>query len=76
MIGASKTFGKGSVQLVYDLSDGSSVHVTSAKWFTPDYNPIDKVGLDPDILVELTEDGAENDRDEVLERAIEYLIEE
>lgn len=76
LIGASKTFGKGSVQLVYDLSDGSSVHVTSAKWFTPDYNPIDKVGLDPDILVELTADGAENGRDEVLERAIEYLNEE
>ena len=75
LIGASKTFGKGSVQLVYDLSDGSSVHVTSAKWFTPDYNPIDKVGLEPDILVELTEDGAENGRDEVLERAIEYLQE-
>ena len=76
LIGASKTFGKGSVQLVYDLSDGSSVHVTSAKWFTPDYNPIDKVGLDPDILVELTADGAENGRDEVLERAIEYLQEQ
>jgi len=75
LIGASKTFGKGSVQLVYDLSDGSSVHVTSAKWFTPDYNPIDKVGLEPDILVELTENGAENGRDEVLERAIEYLQE-
>jgi carboxyl-terminal processing protease len=76
LIGASKTFGKGSVQLVYDLSDGSSVHVTSAKWFTPDYNPIDKVGLDPDILVEITVDGAENGRDEVLERAIAYLNEE
>lgn len=75
LIGASKTFGKGSVQLVYDLSDGSSVHVTSAKWFTPDYNPIDKVGLEPDILVELTADGAENGRDEVLERAIDYLNE-
>ena len=52
------------------------MHVTSAKWFTPDYNPIDKVGLDPDILVELTVDGEENGRDQVLERAIEYLNEE
>ncbi len=73
LIGTGKTFGKGSVQLVYDLSDGSSIHVTAAKWFTPNMNPINKVGLEPDILVEGVEDEGENGRDEVLERAIEYL---
>jgi carboxyl-terminal processing protease len=73
LIGDHQSFGKGSVQLVYDLSDGSSVHVTSARWFTPDRNQIDQQGLQPDILVEITQEGLENGRDEVLNRAIEAL---
>jgi carboxyl-terminal processing protease len=43
------TFGKGSVQLIYDLSDGSSLHVTSAIWLTPQRNRIEGQGLTPDI---------------------------
>lgn len=68
----SVTFGKGSVQLVYDLSDGSSIHITSARWFTPDGSQIDQQGLTPDIVVaeEVTPDG----RDVVLERAVDYLL--
>ncbi len=73
LIGDQKSFGKGSVQLVYDLSDGSSVHVTSARWYTPEKNQIDQQGLEPDILVEITQEAIENGRDEVLNRAIEYL---
>ncbi len=73
LIGDGKTFGKGSVQLVFDLSDGSSVHVTSARWFTPDHNQIDGQGLEPDFLVEVTQEAIDNGRDEVLSRAIEYL---
>lgn len=46
-----KSFGKGSVQLVYDLSDGSSVHVTTAKWFTPNGASLDGNGLTPDVTV-------------------------
>lgn len=68
-----QSFGKGSVQLVYDLSDGSSVHVTSARWFTPDRNAIDQQGLTPDIVVEPTPEAVANNRDETLARAIEYL---
>jgi carboxyl-terminal processing protease len=67
------TFGKGSVQLVYDLSDGSSIHVTSARWYTPDRHLIDHQGLEPDIVVVPTEEAIANGRDEVLERAVEYL---
>ncbi len=73
LIGNSKTFGKGSVQLVFDLSDGSSVHVTSARWYTPDHHLIDQQGLEPDILVEVTQADIDNGRDAVLERAITHL---
>lgn len=68
-----KTFGKGSVQLVYDLSDGSSVHVTWARWLTPDRTAIDQNGLEPDILVNPTQEGIDNGRDEQLERAVRFL---
>ena len=71
----SRTFGKGSVQLVFDLSDGSSVHVTSARWLTPNRNQIDQSGLEPDIAVELTQEDIENGRDPALEEAILYLQE-
>ncbi len=67
------SFGKGSVQLVYDLSDGSSVHVTSARWYTPDRRELDQQGLEPDINVELSQEAIDAGRDEILQRAIEYL---
>jgi carboxyl-terminal processing protease len=65
-----KTFGKGSVQLVYDLSDGSSVHVTVARWFTPNGHEINGVGLTPQQIVL-----HEESRDAPLEEAIKYLTE-
>lgn len=51
-----KTFGKGSVQLVYELSDQSSLHVTNAQWFTPNHHQISGHGLTPDLLVAQGED--------------------
>jgi carboxyl-terminal processing protease len=69
----TRTFGKGSVQLVYDLTDGSSIHVTSARWFTPDHHQIDQQGLGPDIVVEPTPEAMADGRDEILNRAVEYL---
>ncbi|HEX9922636.1 MAG TPA: S41 family peptidase [Anaerolineae bacterium] len=68
-----KTFGKGSVQLIYELSDDSRLHVTVAKWFTPNNNAIDGVGLVPDIEVLFTQEDRDNNRDPQLERAISYL---
>ncbi len=65
-----KTFGKGSVQLVYDLSDGSSVHVTVARWLTPNGHEINGIGLTPEQIVL-----HEESRDAPLEEAINYLIE-
>lgn len=73
LVGSSKTFGKGSVQLVYDLRDGSSVHVTSARWFTPNHTQIDQQGLEPDVMVTITQEAIDAGRDEVLLQAIGYL---
>lgn len=47
-----QTFGKGSVQLIYELADESSLHITNAQWFTPDHRQISGNGLSPDIAVE------------------------
>jgi carboxyl-terminal processing protease len=69
----TETFGKASVQLIFDLSDGSSVHVTNARWLTPSRQEIDGVGLTPDIQVELSEEDRQQGRDPQLERAIEHL---
>ncbi len=73
IVGNEPTFGKGSVQLVFDLSDGSSVHVTSARWLTPNLTQLDGQGLQPNVTVEVTQEALDNGRDEVLERAIELL---
>jgi carboxyl-terminal processing protease len=68
-----KTFGKGSVQLIYELTDASRLHVTVAKWFTPNNNAIDGKGLIPDIEVLITDDDRANNRDPQFERAISFL---
>lgn len=51
----SQTFGKGLVQSVRPLDDGSGVAVTIAKYFTPNGRDINKHGIDPDVKVELTQ---------------------
>jgi len=63
------TFGKGAVQLIYELSDGSSLHVTSAVWLTPNRHQIQGQGLTPDVYVAR----GDGPQDEQLDRAIVYL---
>lgn len=46
-----KTYGKGSVQLIHELPDQSSLHVTNAQWFTPNGQQITGHGLQPDVSV-------------------------
>jgi carboxyl-terminal processing protease len=70
-----RTFGKGSVQLVYDLSDKSSLHVTVARWFTPNRQRIDGQGLTPDIELAMSDADRQAGADPQLERAIAYLQE-
>ena len=71
-----KTFGKGSVQRPFALSDGSELRVTTARWFTPNDQAIHGAGLIPDIEVLWPEqDDADTDLDTdiQLERAAQYL---
>ena len=46
-----KTYGKGTVQQIFPLSDKSSLHVTAAEWLTPQRHALDTVGLQPDIAM-------------------------
>ncbi len=66
------TFGKGSVQQIFRLSDASSLHITSAEWFTPDHNALDGVGLQPDIPMIPDVNG----RDVELGEAVRHLQQE
>ena len=56
----SKTFGKGLVQSVRPLEDGSGVAVTIAKYLTPNGADINKAGIKPDIKVELSDEQRQN----------------
>lgn len=68
-----KTFGKGSVQGLYPLSDKSVLHITTAKWLTPGGSEIDGVGLKPNFQIPLTPDDAAKGLDPQLDRAVQYL---
>jgi carboxyl-terminal processing protease len=65
------TLGKGSVQAIFPLQDGSSVHVTISRWLTSNGRPIEGMGLQPDIAVAAGE--GQEDGDLSLQRAIEHL---
>lgn len=67
------TFGKGSVQTLETLKDGSSLKITVAKWLTPNGISIADDGLTPDIEIELTEEDYDADRDPQLNKAMEML---
>jgi carboxyl-terminal processing protease len=64
-----KTFGKGTVQQIFPLSDKSSLHITSAEWLTPQRHALDTVGLEPDIPMIPDEQG----RDVELGEAVRYI---
>jgi len=68
-----KTFGKGTVQAVEYLEDGSSLRITIAKWLTPNGTDVNKIGLEPDIVVDLYDDDIKNDFDRQLDEAKKYL---
>ena len=67
-----KSFGKGSVQTLFPLTDGSGVYVTIARYYTPSGKVIDHVGLSPDIEVK-GEPDRDKSKDTQLQRAIEEV---
>lgn len=69
----TKTYGKGSVQQLIELTDGGMLKVTSAHWFTPNGKGIDKSGLEPDQKVERTDDDFKNNKDPQKDAAIQSL---
>ncbi|MGE5425959.1 MAG: S41 family peptidase [Bacillota bacterium] len=69
-----KSFGKGSVQGLRDLSGGSSLKVTVAKWLTPNGDFIDEKGIDPQIKVELTNEDVNNGRDPQMAEALKLIL--
>ena len=68
------TFGKGSVNNLWPLNDGSGIIFTTARWFTPKGSLIEGEGIPPDVVLEPVE--ADEDEDVHLDRAIEILKEE
>lgn len=70
------TYGKGTVQNWITLvNDAGGVRITIARWLTPDGRQISEIGLEPDYVIEMTEEDYEAGRDPQLEKAIEVLKE-
>lgn len=67
------TYGKGSVQLPHNLSNGAIMRVTIARWFTPNDRTIDGEGLTPDIAVSIREEQLDAGEDPQLDAALEFL---
>jgi len=70
----TQTFCKGTVQEVETFKDGSSMRMTIAKWYTPAGRNVNKVGLTPDVVVEITDQDIANKVDVQKEAAIKYLL--
>jgi len=65
-IAGTRTYGKGSVNILHQLKDGSGLYLTTARWFTPNGRPIEGEGIAPDYELDLEEEDA-------IEWAIDYL---
>lgn len=71
------TYGKGVIQTIYNLTDGSGIKLTTNEYYTPKHNSINKVGIKPDIEVEFPKEenlySVEEAKDTQLQKAIEVL---
>ena len=74
----TKTYGKGVIQEILTLKDGSGIKITTEEYQTPNHNKINKVGIEPDEMVELPETvtnilNVPENQDTQLQKAIELL---
>ena len=70
------TYGKGIVQRIFDLKDGTAIKLTVSNYYTPNGSDIHGVGIEPDIEVEFDADAyAEDKTDNQLDKAVEVLKE-
>lgn len=69
-----KTFGKGSVQELVNITSDTSLKVTIARWLTPNGVSISKQGITPEFVVARSQTDVESDKDPQLDKAIEILI--
>lgn len=72
----TQSYGKGVVQSVFDLQDGTSVKLTIAEYFTPNGRSIDGEGITPDVEVEYQYDENNPDADNQLEKAMEVVTQQ
>ena len=71
------TFGKGIVQRLLSISDGTAIKLTIAKYFTPNGNYIHGTGIEPDVYIEFDSEAYTNDGyDNQLQKGIEILKQE
>lgn len=75
LIVGKKSFGKGLVQEINKLPDGSALHITIQKYLTPNGTDIHKKGITPDYTVDITEEDIKAERDPQLKKACEILQE-
>ncbi|MCB9808025.1 S41 family peptidase [Candidatus Peribacteria bacterium] len=68
-----KSFGKGTVQEVFELPGGTSIRITTARWLTPNGTDLGKEGVHPDIDVDRTKEDIEAEKDPQLDAALELL---
>ena len=68
-----KTFGKGSVQTLEEMKDGSSIKITVAKWLTPKGYNINDQGITPDVEIDLTSEDYNKNTDPQMDKAVEIL---
>lgn len=68
-----QSFGKGTVQRILELKDGSSLKITVARWVLPNGEILEEKGLTPDIEVKMIEEDVKEKRDPQLDKALEIL---